>query len=126
MGIWAYHHGRYGKAVGYLRLAIAEEPQTASTYGLLGKVLEAEGHYQGARRAFAKAAALEPWQCMGYIGVADDAIKLGDYEGARAALQDALRKSICDRVDIHNRLARLDALEAAHGRVRAGSGGAGI
>lgn len=114
LGVWAYHHGRYREATGYLRLAIAEGAETGATYGILARVLEARGRLRQARNAFTKATELQPWVCTAYLGLADLDVKLGDYVGARQALQNALRKSICDRAEIRSRIADIEAARHAN------------
>lgn len=91
-------------AVGCLRVVLAIRPQHVEAHMLLGHTYVAMGRWRHARAELEAWASLTPWNGQAQIEVAQARLKLGDYDGARATLQYALRNSICNAEDVRARI----------------------
>jgi len=106
----AYDESKLRKAVGYLRVVLANRPKRAEAHMLLGHTYAAMGSWRDARMELETWASLEPWSGQAQIEVAQAECRLGDYTGAQSRLQFALANSICDVEEVRARLKDL------HGR----------
>jgi tetratricopeptide (TPR) repeat protein len=68
--LYAVQLSKPGKALGFIRKAIARQPDTARYYDVLGRIYKQQGKQQQARLAFAKAAELAPHETKYQDGLA--------------------------------------------------------
>jgi Flp pilus assembly protein TadD len=69
-GSLLYQQGRYGEAIGELRLQLAEGSEDSLTHGLLGLCLAEQEQYEPATEHARQAIHLQPDQAFGYYALA--------------------------------------------------------
>lgn len=108
LGLCAYDAGDLKEAAKFMWLAKASNPLASEPYFRLGIIYAREGRWAAAREQFRCAIPLRPWSGSSYLCLAEAQTNLGDYVGARATLDLALRRSVCNEAEVKRRLSRLD------------------
>jgi tetratricopeptide (TPR) repeat protein len=106
----AFKAGDIATAKECLSKAIAGDPNQVEAHSLLAEILGKENQWGGRRSELETCVRLNPWLGPVYVDLADVQTKLKDYTAARATLNAALNKSICDPDLIHHKIASLDLL----------------
>jgi Flp pilus assembly protein TadD len=112
MGLLAFTRGRTAQAEGYIRVALAKEPDSAAGHSLLARVLSRAGEHRAARSEAVTWEKLQSWSRDAYVFEAQEDRTLGDYAAARAALQAEARNAICDANEVRVQIAAITAEEA--------------
>jgi tetratricopeptide (TPR) repeat protein len=120
-GSLLYQQGRYGEAIGELRLQLAQGSEDSLTHGLLGLCLAEEEQYDAATEHARQAIHLQPDQAFGYYALAQVMLHRHRYDEARQAILEAIRCNPYDAdyfailASLHLRSSQWrEALEAAN------------
>ncbi len=90
-GSLLYQQGRYGEAIGELRLQLAQGSEDSLTHGLLGLCLAEEEQYDVATEHARQAIHLQPDQAFGYYALAQVMLHRHRYDEALQAILEAIR-----------------------------------
>ena len=99
------NQGRVDEGIGYLRTAVALEPQSATRHLGLGYALCANGRVPEAIIQYQKAIALQPDSAYGYDSLGNALFQIGDIAGAKTQYQKALEIKP-DFAEAHGNLGR--------------------
>ena len=109
MGLLAFTRGRTAQADGYIRIALAKEPDSAAGHSLLARVLSRAGEHRAARSEAVIWKKLQSWSRDADCSEAQEDATLGDYAAAALALQAEARNAIRDAGEVRVQIAAITA-----------------
>jgi TolB-like protein/DNA-binding winged helix-turn-helix (wHTH) protein/tetratricopeptide (TPR) repeat protein len=92
VGDWHFSHGRPDEAIGSFRLALERNPNDATAWRHLGRILFRQARYDEAIEPLRTAARLDPYMTLGTVWLADAFWAVGRAEEALFRLRDSIER----------------------------------
>ncbi len=92
VGDWHFSHGRADEAISSFRLALERNPNDATAWRHLGRILFRQARYDEAIEPLRTAARLDPYMTLGTVWLADAFWAVGRAEEALYRLRDSIER----------------------------------